>query len=148
MAPASARELAIGDSIALGLQQQCQLEGNGQTGQTPARVLESIEAIPRFQLMGTTVILSSGASNDPDRADLAFLQIAALKRAGAHVVLLGVGEGVRNYDTINGMLAAIAQRMRVPFVYGWAGVHPTSYAAVLKVAREGATRMSTRWWPQ
>ena len=143
-APAVARELAIGDSLAVGLQDKCGLAGNGQIGRRPAGVLQAIETLPPSQLAGATVILSSGASNDPGHADLALLQIAKLKRAGAHVVLLGVGDGVRNYPAVNRQLARIASITGIPFVYGWHGVHPPDYPSVLAVALDSARRLAAR----
>jgi hypothetical protein len=104
-----------------------------------------IQSLPPGQLAGATVILSSGASNDPEHADLALLQVAALKRAGAHViVLLGVGDGVRNYAAVNRRLIRIAAATGIPFVYGWRGVHPTDYPAVLAVALDSARRLAAR----
>jgi len=141
--PSIGRELAIGDSLAVGLQDECRLAGDGEVGRTPATVLQVIKGLPPEQLAGATVVLSSGASNDPDHADLALPQIAALKRAGARVVLLGVGDGVRNYKAVNRELIRIAAIMGIPFVYGWHGVHPPDYPAVLEVARESLRRLAT-----
>jgi hypothetical protein len=143
-APVVGRELAIGDSLAVGLQDKCRLGGNGQIGRRPAGVLQVIETFPPGQLAGATVILSSGASNDPEHADVALLQIARLKLAGAHVVLLGVGDGVRNYQAVNRLLIRIATVTGIPFVYGWHGVHPTDYPAVLAVALDSARRLAAR----
>jgi hypothetical protein len=142
--PAAGRELAIGDSLAVGLQDRCRLSGNGKIGRSPKSVLQVIETLPPGQLADATVILSSGASNDPDHADLALLQIASLKRAGAHVVLLGVGDGVRNYFAVNRELARIAAVTGIPFVYGWHGVHPPDYPSVLAVALDSARRLAAR----
>jgi hypothetical protein len=142
--PVAGRELAIGDSLAVGLQDICKLEGNGRIGRRPATVLQVIEQLPPGQLSGATVILSSGASNDPDHADLAFLQIATLKRAGARVVLLGVGDGVRNYEAVNRQLIRIAAVTGIPFVYGWHGVHPPDYPAILAVALDSERRLAAR----
>lgn len=142
---ASAREIALGDLLAVGLQDRCKIPGNGQIGRSPASVLRMIELLPPGQLAGATVILSSGASNDPAHADLALLQIAALKRAGTHVVvLLGVGDGVRNYAAVNRQLIRIAAATGVPFVYGWRGVHPPDYPAVFAVAVDSARRLAAR----
>ena len=142
--PVAGRELAIGDSLAVGLRDKCKLEGNGQIGRRPASVLQVIETLPPGQLAGATVILSSGASNDPEHADVALLQIAKLKLAGAHVVLLGVGDGIRNYQAVNRQLIRIAAVTGIPFVYGWHGVHPTDYPAVLAVALDSARRLAAR----
>lgn len=142
--PVAGRELAIGDSLAVGLHDICKLEGNGRIGRRPATVLQVIEQLPPGQLAGATVILSSGASNDPDHADLALLQIASLKRAGAHVVLLGVGDGVKNYDAVNRLLIRIAAITGIPFVYGWHGVHPPDYPAILAVALDSERRLAAR----
>jgi|SRR5579862_4598424 len=142
--PVAGRELAIGDSLAVGLQGFCKLAGNGRIGRSPAAVLQVIEQLPPGQLAGATVILSSGASNDPLHADLALLQVVSLKRAGANVVLLGVGDGVKNYDAVNRQLIRIAAATGIPFVYGWHGVHPPDYPAVLAVALDSERRLAAR----
>jgi hypothetical protein len=143
--PASGREIALGDSLAVGLQDRCNIPGNGQIGRSPASVLRMIQSLPPGQLTGATVILSSGASNDPEHTDLALLQIAALKRAGARIiVLLGVGDGVRNYAAVNRQLIRIAAATGAPFVYGWRGIHPPDYPAVFAVAVDSARRLASR----
>lgn len=130
-APAYADEIAIGDSIAVGLG----LPGSAKIGIGPEAVLERIRRAP--YVYGDVVILSTGLSNDPTASDdLIAQQIVALQTNGAHVILLGVGEHVPNLWRLNEVLGAHAARAGIPFVYGWPEVHPPSYPALLRQVRE------------
>ena len=151
---------AIGDSIAEGLAQAGKLreptswagyQGHGAIrdrddpgldavwGRSPSQVLAAIHGMDPASLKGRHIVLSSGASNDPTQIMLARDQIATLKAAGADVTLVGVGQGVANYKSVNERLSEIAAEQSVPFSGTLATtegglVHPRDYGAVLRQA--------------
>ena len=130
---------AIGDSIAAGVMGAAKLPGDAVGGRSTQQVLDAIIATDPVLLKGQRIFLSSGASNSPDALDLVPQQLAAMKAAGADVVLSGVGSGVKNYQAVNAKLAEYAKAAGVPFsgeIPGTQGgrVHPRDYAPLAKQA--------------
>jgi len=129
---AAPAEIAIGDSIAVGLG----LPGSAEIGIGPKAVLQRIAATPLNHLYGKIVILSSGVSNNPADIDYVPVQIEALQAAGAHVVLLGVGSHVASLAPLNALLGSYAGAAGIPFIWGWPAVHPASYRVLLENLRQ------------
>jgi hypothetical protein len=115
--------LIIGDSIGVLMQRHSGgFEADAVVGRPPATVLAEIRGIAAATpeaLRGRDVILSTGASNNPHDVELAREQIRVLKQAGAHVVMVGVGDR-HDYAAadINGRLAQIAREQGVGFTGG------------------------------
>jgi hypothetical protein len=126
-ARAQAAELAIGDSIAVGLE----LPGSAMIGIGPKEVVRRIGNIPLGQLYHRVVILSTGISNDPGQWAYVPLQLAMLKAAGAYVIVLGVGTDVPALAEFNDTLKAEALENDMAFVWGWPDVHPENYRILL-----------------
>lgn len=110
--------------------------GLGVRGASPDAVLARLRdpnVTPDAQIRGKPVVLSSGASNDPEHAQLLAMQLQTLKDRGAGpVTVLGVGPGVKNAATVNAQLKQIAERNDARFVELPAsqmskdGIHPTA----------------------
>jgi hypothetical protein len=126
-AQAHSAELAIGDSIAVGLA----LPGSATVGIGPKEVVRRIGNTPLNQLYHRVVILSTGISNDPSQWAYVPLQLAMLKAAGAYVIVLGVGTDVPALTEFNDTLKAEALANDMAFVWGWPGVHPANYRVLL-----------------
>jgi hypothetical protein len=153
---------ALGDSIAEGVGAAGNLEGSRSKqstdrdrediaavwGRTPRQVLGAIQG-QMAKLGGKTVLLSSGASNDPTQLEYVREQISLLRQAGANAVLLGVGTGVKNYREINEKLKAIATDAGIPFggelpTTEGGRVHPRDYKAVLDQALKASNLTNPR----
>jgi hypothetical protein len=94
----------IGDSIAVGIQNAGNADGDTKAGISSTQVLEKVKAfVSSGNAKGTVVVLSSGASNSTferptgqgQKLDMAPInaQLVALKKAGAITVLVGTGSG-------------------------------------------------------
>jgi hypothetical protein len=131
--------VVIGDSLGVGAMKALGLSGNALTGLTPRQVLDVINGksvTNQFgavqgagDLTGKTVILSSGASNDPASAGLLAAQIAAAKaRGAANVTVMGTGNADVN-RTLQSIAAQSGSRFAAipPNAIGPDGVHPTNY---------------------
>lgn len=127
-ANAGPTELAIGDSIAVGLR----LPSFAQVGIGPHAVFARIASLPPEALRGRVVVLSTGMSNNP--ADWKYVpwQLTALDAAGARVVVLGVGNEIDQATKINEWLGKLAKAHKMIFIHGWQAVHPESYAELLR----------------
>jgi hypothetical protein len=125
--PAHSAELAIGDSIAVGLE----LPGSAKVGIGPKEVVRRIGNTPLNQLYHRVVILSTGLSNDPSQWPYVPVQLAMLKAAGAYVIVLGVGSEVAGLAEFNDTLKAEALANDMAFVWGWPDVHPANYRVLL-----------------
>lgn len=133
LAPAYAvpLELAIGDSIAVGLR----LPGSAQVGIGPKAVFERIAMISPNDLYGTVVVLSTGLSNDPSGINYVPVMLAMLHAAGAHVIVLGVGVELKGSLELNMYLKAYAIHFGMPYIDGWQHVHPDNYRKLLENVR-------------
>lgn len=129
---AEREEIAIGDSIAVGLE----LPGSAKVGLSPKAVVQRIAAMPVNDLYGHVVILSTGLSNDPKDFANVVLQLEMLRAAGAAVVLLGVGAEMKGSLEINQWLRAQAQSRDWVYIDGWQKVHPENYRALRDLIRE------------
>lgn len=130
-APAYSQEIAVGDSLAVGLE----LPGDAKIGRSPAAVVTALSGIPLRLLHQRVVILSTGLSNDPSQMDEAKLQLDMLEATGSKVILLGVGVVVPGSFEINAWLKAEAEDRGWIFIWGWQGVHPQDYRRLLAAAR-------------
>jgi hypothetical protein len=130
-APAYAGEIAIGDSIAVGLN----LPGSAKVGIGPKEVVRRIAMTPLNALHNNIVILSTGLSNDPDAAN-AELELEMLHAVGARVVLLGVGIEIENSLVVNQWLKSIAVYNGWVYLDGWQKVHPDNYRVLHENIRE------------
>lgn len=128
---AHSAELAIGDSIAVGLQ----LPGSAKVGIGPKEVVRRIGMTPLPELHDQVVVLSTGLSNNPAQSSYVLLQMKMLKAAGAKVVLLGVGATLPQSVKINQWLSDLADYYDVPFIDGWVDVHPADYRVLLENIR-------------
>jgi hypothetical protein len=124
---AHSAELAIGDSIAVGLQ----LPGTAKVGISPKEIVRRIGMTPLADLHGQIVVLSTGLSNDPKQSAYVLIQMKMLHAAGAKVILLGVGAAVKQSVEINKWLEAVADYNDIPFIDGWANIHPANYRVLL-----------------
>jgi hypothetical protein len=127
--------LAVGDSIGQGLAAAGKIPGPAIKNASPFDTIQQIRALPDAQVAGKTVILSSGASNNPQAVALVDEQIALLKAKGAaEVRLLGVGNRP-DFAGLNETLAATASRAGArwmgPIDADSGGVHPKDYARLL-----------------
>ena len=110
--------------------------GGGVRGASPDAVLARLRdpnTTSDAQIRGRNIVLSSGASNDPEHAQLLAMQLQTLKDRGAGAVtVLGVGPGVKNAETVNAQLKQIAERNGAKFValpsdqMSKDGIHPTA----------------------
>lgn len=135
--PAISQEIAIGDSIAVGLN----LPGDAAVGRSPKAVVAALAMVPVEKLKGKVVILSTGLSNDPSQLDQAVLQLQMLHWAGAKVILLGVGTRVQGLEGYNDWLKLQALARDFIFVSGWPGVHPDNYRVLLLFIRKEECRL-------
>jgi hypothetical protein len=129
--PAYSGEIAIGDSIAVGLN----LPGSAQVGISPKEVVRRIAMTPLNDLHNNIIILSTGLSNDPTddaNTDLELRMLAAVE--AKHVVLLGVGVEVSNSMAINQWLKSIAEYNGWIYIDGWQKVHPDYRALKANIA--------------
>lgn len=146
-----AGSLAVGDSITQGLITGAGFEGTptnhrggtplGQfdrgattsVGAQPQAILDQINQLPPETFKGRTVVLSTGASNNPDQvADIVPQEINALKAKGAAgVTVVGVGTNDK-LAGLNDKLAQIAKENGATFAgpiqgVGSDGIHPARY---------------------
>jgi hypothetical protein len=134
----------IGDSIAEGISMATGLPRDAISGTTPQQIYERVQRhVGDFA--GKNVILASGsnpnAGFDPKQMNYVRETMKALHKVGAHVVLMGVGSGVRDYMRINRELSGIAHEFGDPFGGELAGtsggrVHPRDYNAAYQQARK------------
>ena len=110
-APAYCQEIGIGDSLAVGIIQAGGLEGIGRVGASPSAVYQMVRNYSAEGLRDAVVILSCGASNNPDQIEFCLKDMDVLKLAGARIVLLGVGSSLPNSVEINKLLADIYRRL-------------------------------------
>ena len=149
----SSYDISFGDSIAVGGIRHAGVNGAEADSQTGAdqsgtarvnappsevlrRINDYITANPG-DLKGKNVLLSSGASNNPDDVYIVGAQLLALKDAGANVTVLGVGTK-SSFVGVNDKIKEFANATGANFVplanVGADGVHPTNYRAVLSAA--------------
>lgn len=126
-----AHEIAIGDSIAVGIATEMHSVGYAKVGNSPKAVLELLARVPLNDLHGNVVFLSTGLSNDPSQARYVQTMIDMLTAAGAKIIVLGVGEAIPGSAEINNWLADLCTQQKIGFAYGWEGVHPPDYGYVL-----------------
>lgn len=127
--PASQQAIAIGDSIAVGLNGKA-VSGQAVKGKDTADVLGFVNKMAKAgQLKGRNVVLSPGASNEADnvRYGNVVKQIAALKAAGVNnITMMSVADGWtknkkkqtyngKQYGSINEVLENIAAEQGVRF---------------------------------
>lgn len=108
---AAAVQAVVGDSIGVGLAGALGLPAgslvDAKGGTTPKQIFDRVSKhIQDFA--GKTVAVASG-SNDPSQLDYVRKTLAALQSVNAHAVLLGVGQGVKNYQAVNQRLGEIAK---------------------------------------
>jgi soluble lytic murein transglycosylase-like protein len=131
----TAQPVIIGDSIA----SSQGLGGQGVVGASPRAVLSQITNPNNpMNVQGRDVVLSGGASNNPQDVGVVEQQVNALKDRGARsVTVVGVGADNPKFAGVNEQLQQIAQRTGARFVplgaTGADGVHPADYGT-LKVA--------------
>jgi peptidoglycan hydrolase-like protein with peptidoglycan-binding domain len=100
----------VGDSIAVGIKNSAGAPGIAVGGKNSKQVLEMVKTLVRqYNVKGSTVILSSGASNSTYERkngqgenfdiDPVIEQLTVLKDAGAKVVLVGTGSGQSKWIT-------------------------------------------------
>lgn len=126
-----AAELAIGDSLAVGVAAAEHSTGYAKIGATPKEVVALIGRTPLRDLHGQVVVLSTGLSNDMDTEDYVPIQLEMLKAAGAKVILLGVGVTLQGSLEVNTYLKNWAMFYNIPYIDGWKDVHPKDYGVVL-----------------
>jgi hypothetical protein len=131
---------ALGDSNAVGLNKAAGTSGDAVGGRTPKEIYDSLSK--HFSdYADKTVALSSGA-NPPhqgfDQGNLDYVRktLQGLHAAGAKVVMMGVGSGVKDFMKINKGLADIAKGEGATFSGELADtlggrVHPRDYRNVL-----------------
>lgn len=127
--PASQQAIAIGDSIAVGVNGKA-VSGQAVVGKDTADVLGFVNKMAKAgQLKGRNVVLSTGASNEADnvRYGNVVKQIAALKAAGVNnITMMSVADGWsknkkkqtyngKQYGSINEVLENIAAEQGVRF---------------------------------
>lgn len=144
--PTPANYYAVGDSIAKGLM-NTGMPGTAIEGIGPSAILSLIGGLSAATIHGTTVVLSSGASNAGCAVNIVTCietvkqyvpqQIAQLKKEGAKVILLGVGSAFTS-SPLNPTLQTIASQAGATFTYigktGTDGVHPDSCTLLSSVA--------------
>jgi hypothetical protein len=134
-------QAVIGDSIGVGLAgpQGFGLPASAVDaigGTTPKEIFERVSKHLQ-DFAGKNVAVASG-SNAPSQLDYVQKTLAALQGVHAHAVLLGVGQGIKNFQEVNRQLAEIAKSFGDPFTGALAGtgagahhrfpaVHPWSY---------------------
>lgn len=122
---AHAAELAIGDSLAVGIAAESHETGYAKVGLSPKGVVDIIGRTPLNDLHGNIVILSTGYSNSPmERSTNVELELDMLQAAGAKVVILGVGIEVKGSLEINQWLQGQAKYRGWVYIDGWQRVHP------------------------
>lgn len=135
-APVSANTpLILGDSIGQGIQAATKAQGYTKVGANPQQILSTITGLPDDQVRGRNVVLSGGASNNPDQVNLVEDQIKALKAKGAaNVTVVGVGDRPDfKAANLDDKLAGITYQNGGTFValdpatLGKDRVHPTNY---------------------
>lgn len=148
-------DLAIGDSIAVGLNDVMGLKPHGtpptttlggstiaRVGISPSDVLANIKNLISHDanaLRGKVVALSGGVSNGPSQFKLVTSELQAIKNAGARAVLVGVSGSYHlsgfTGKQLNAELMRIASAENIQFsgssVAGSDDVHPKSYHDVL-----------------
>jgi hypothetical protein len=130
-------EIAIGDSIAVGLKLSGQLKGGAVVGASPRMVAHMVGTYPADLFKQAVVILSCGASNDTTQLGYCKEDVHYLTSLGAYVVLLGVGDVIPNSQQVNDILLSYTNDYpNTLFVHGWFEVHPPSYPALLRFIRE------------
>jgi hypothetical protein len=144
-------QAAIGDSIAegvdmaLGVKNRAGAFADAVSGTTPKQILARVAAHIN-DYAGKTIALASGSNPNAgfDESQMAAVKetMERLHKVGAHVVLLGVGQGVKDAGKINDRLAQIAKDLGDPFTGGLAGterrggvVHPDDYRKTLEQIR-------------
>ena len=130
-------EIAIGDSIALGLKEAGHLAGGAVVGAGPRAVAHMVGSYPTDLFKQAVVILSCGASNDTTQLGYCKEDVHYLTSLGAYVILLGVGDVIPKSQQVNDILLSYTNDYpNTLFVHGWFEVHPPSYPALLRFIRE------------
>jgi hypothetical protein len=155
-------QAAIGDSIAEGVDQALGLRAGAGTladavgGTTPKQILARVAGHIQ-DYAGKTIALASGSNPNAgfDESQMSAVKetMERLHAVGAHIVLLGVGKGVKDADKINARLASIASGMGDPFTGGLEGtdrrggvVHPDDYRKTVEQIRRAGSQMSSGSW--
>lgn len=133
-------ELVIGDSIACGVADAGDLEYDCKIGLSPKGVLAMLKTYSPEKLKGRIVILSGGVSNDPSQLSVVEQELEYLDKAGAKVVILGVGQVIPDSQNINKLFGLYADHYGAIAVAGWYEVHPSNYRALLKFIRDQECR--------
>lgn len=104
--------VAIGDNLANSYMSTNKVDGISKDGASPSQVLNMIKEYAKtHNLSGKTVMLSTGASNNPNEVDtIVPQQIEALKSSGANPVLLNTA-----MPEVNNKLQKIAESNKVAF---------------------------------
>ena len=135
---------AIGDSIAVGLADAAGIPRDAIGGTTPEQIYNRVSK--RFgDFAGMNVALAAGSNPNPSALgarQLGFVKqtMEGLKKAGANLVLLGVGRGVTDAAAVNATLGGFAKELGVPFTGELEGteggrVHPRNYNATFGQAK-------------
>ena len=149
--PVSANTTVVGDSLGAGIKTAYGAGGSALIGLNPRQVLEVARGNSVTNEHGTVpgltdedlkkpIVLSSGASNDPNSAGLIRAQLATLKNRGvdlSNVTVLGVGDRADFQRVgVNGTLKAAAEEAGAKFQpidpsnLSADRVHPASYTKV------------------
>ncbi len=127
----------IGDSIGVGVSQALGAsQDHVKVGRSPEQVLDAIKG---KDFTGQTIVLSTGASNNPSQIAKIDEQLDALKGA-AKITVLGVGDR-EDFKGVNDAIMSAIQRAKEKGIkVEWAGplqnlsddrVHPKDYKAIV-----------------
>lgn len=142
-------DLVFGDSNAHGMRSAQDLKGGTKVGNGPKSILDSIQTWPRADLKGKTILLTTGAGNNPSQVDeYVPRQLQYLKDSGvAAVVVMGISEAHINTDgkAMNEKLGAYARQSG--FIYGGPiletakdRVHAKNYGQLYRQAQDSLNR--------
>ena len=132
--------LFIGDSIAQGLRDAAQGQGNTTVGRKPHEVLSAMEEMGAESFKGKRVILSTGLSNNTQDLESVRKQLEFLKSAGADVQIAGMSNSRKDLAPGNQQLQQLSSEYGYKFMGGFkAGkdkIHPTNYSEYADTAAE------------
>ena len=144
--PVAAGAQVFGDSLGEGVKTAYGLGGDTKVGRVPQQVASALEALPDGALTGKPVVISTGASNDPNSVSYTTDQIRTAIKKGANpadITVLGVGDR-KDFAGLNDKIKALASAEGAKFQpidpsnLSADRVHPASYTKVLGGATASA----------
>lgn len=147
------KTITIGDSLAVGYYNTHKPQATtAVVGSSPKAVLAQIQQLKKADVQGSSIILSSGLSNDTQQINYVEEQIQTLKAKGvSDIKLMGVAKNYKGNNQLgkelNDQLATLANKYGITFLGGFTAgsdkVHPNNNYYKSLVSKQTNNNTST-----